>query len=81
MTHAAGIIGHILVRDWIGARHPACADGHHDAPPAQPPEKSRRREWQGWARNRRTLSWPTYVASVRQMSAGLSRRVAFRRQR
>ncbi len=80
MTHAAGIIGHILVRDWIDARQPACADDRHDTSPSRPPGRSRRTEWQGWAGNH-SLSWPTYVASMRQMSAGLSRRVAFRRQR
>lgn len=80
MTHAAGIIGHILVHDWIGARQPACAGGRHNAPPAQPTgrglcvERPFRAAYRG-------LPWPAYVASVRQMSAGLSRYAAFRRLR
>ncbi|MBB2203862.1 hypothetical protein [Gluconacetobacter takamatsuzukensis] len=79
MTHAAGIIGQILVHDWIGARQPACADNRQGLPLTQPPPRGRRAQ-QGWAGNR-ALSWPGYVASMRQMSAGLSRRVPFRRQR
>lgn len=80
MTHAASIIGHILVRDWIDARQSACTEDHPNTSQAQPPRRFRRAEWQGWAGNR-PLSWPSYAASMRQVSAGLSRRVAFRRQR
>ncbi|WP_345191656.1 hypothetical protein [Gluconacetobacter tumulicola] len=79
MTHAAGIIGHILVRDWIGTRQSASADHHQGICLTQSP-RARRADRQRWTGNR-SLSWPGYVASMRQMSAGLSRRVAFRRQR
>lgn len=79
MTHAAGIIGHILIRDWIGTRQSACADDHQVIRLTHPPRTRRvdRRRWTG----NPSMSWPGYVASMRQMSAGLSRRVAFRRQR
>ncbi|MBB2161021.1 hypothetical protein ACLRDC_07175 [Gluconacetobacter sacchari] len=73
MVYAAGIIGHILIRDWIATRRPACAADRHGRSPTSP----RRVTWTGdQARSR-----PGYVASMRQMSADLSRRVAFRRQR
>ncbi|MBB2168896.1 hypothetical protein HLH36_11100 [Gluconacetobacter aggeris] len=77
MTHAAGIIGHILVRDWIGTRQSASADRHQAICLTRSP-RARRADRQ---RGTGTLSWPGYVASMRQMSAGLSRHVAFRRQR
>ncbi|MBB2202347.1 hypothetical protein [Gluconacetobacter tumulisoli] len=74
MSHAAGIIGHILVSEWMAAREEGS------------PVRSGARRWSrgAWSMRRpgaRTPAWPGYVASVRHVSAGLSRRVAFRRQR
>ncbi|GBQ79611.1 hypothetical protein AA13595_0077 [Gluconacetobacter johannae DSM 13595] len=74
MSHAAGIIGHILVSEWMAAREER----------KRAPLGAQRRLHGAWAMRRsgmRTPAWPGYVASVRHVSAGLSRRVAFRRPR
>ncbi|MBB2188846.1 hypothetical protein HLH34_02555 [Gluconacetobacter azotocaptans] len=74
MSHAAGIIGHILVSEWMATR------GER----TRVPPGAQRRLRGAWPMRRtglRAPAWPGYVASVRHVSAGLSRRVAFRRQR
>ncbi|ACI52499.1 conserved hypothetical protein [Gluconacetobacter diazotrophicus PA1 5] len=79
MTHAAGIIGHILVNEWMTGRvHPGA--GGHGAEAGQrgsgPDALGLRPVW-SVRLGGRVPSWPGYVASVRHMS----RRVVFRRHR